>query len=336
MTRRRLTRRQRRRIARLQEERRRRLERRIEERLADGEEESAQAGRVIRRHGQNLLVRDAEGRDRHCLFRQNLGEIVCGDRVLWQPAGDGQGVVVALLPRESVLTRVDFSGRERPLAANVTQLVVVVAPQPEPAGYLTDQYLVAAERMGVKALVALNKADLLNPSALRRFQQRFDLYRRIGYPVVTVSARMEHGLDPLRKRLRGETSILVGQSGVGKSSLINALIPHRPEAVGALSPASGLGRHTTSAATLHFLESGGEIIDSPGVRSFRLGKIDRRDLERGFREFAPWLGRCRFSNCSHRQEPGCALREAAERGEIHPQRLENFLRMMERLEKAAR
>ncbi|RTZ72189.1 MAG: ribosome small subunit-dependent GTPase [Gammaproteobacteria bacterium] len=333
MPRRRLTRRQQERIAQLQEKRRERLARAIEEKLSDRDSATARPGRVIRRHGQNLLVQDDEGRTHHCLFRQNLGEIVCGDRVLWQPAGDDQGVVVALLPRDSVLTRPDYSGRDKPLAANITQLVVVLAPKPEPAGYLTDQYLVAAELMGVKALITLNKADLLDDEALQQFQRRFAHYERIDYPVITVSAKREHGLEPLLERLRGETSILVGQSGVGKSSLINALIPEQPEAVGELSEASGLGRHTTSAATLYFLENGGEIIDSPGVRSFWLGKISRQELEKGFREFLPYLGKCRFSNCSHHQEPGCALKEAVERGEIHPQRLENFLLMAEKLDK---
>ena len=331
MGRRRLTRRQRARIARLQEERRRKPQARLERRLEEAEAAPAREGRVVRRHGQNLLVRDDEGRDHHCLFRQNLGEIVCGDRVLWQPLNDDQGVVVALLPRHSVLVRADLNGKEKPLAANITQLVIVLAPLPEPAGFLTDQYLVAAERMGVKAMLALNKMDLLDSDARNNFVSRYRHYQDIGYPVIEVSARLNHGLEALQHRLNGETSILVGQSGVGKSSLINALLPHRPEAVGELSPASGFGRHTTSAATLHELDGGGEIIDSPGVRSFRPGRLDRRDLEAGFREFQPYLGRCRFSNCTHRQEPGCALREAVDRGEIHPERLESFLRMAERL-----
>ncbi|HIE56312.1 MAG TPA: small ribosomal subunit biogenesis GTPase RsgA [Chromatiaceae bacterium] len=332
MARRRLTRQQRERTRHLQEERRKRLTRRIDEQPGESRGEEAREGRVIRRHGQNLLVRDEEGHDHHCLFRQNLGDIVCGDRVLWQPADNDQGVVVALLPRDTVLPRQDYSGREKPLAANITQLVVVLASKPEPTGFLTDQYLVAAELMGVKALITLNKSDLLSGDELKRFQQRFAHYRRIGYSVITVSARRQHGLNPLMERLEGETSILVGQSGVGKSSLINVLLPRQLEAVGELSEASGLGRHTTSATTLHFLENGGEIIDSPGVRSFRLGRVDRRELERGFREFAPFLGQCRFSNCTHRQEPGCALREAVERGGIHPQRLENFLLMAEKLD----
>ena len=333
MARRRLTRRQQERIRQLQEERRKRLDRRLEASLEESGGEQARPGRVVRRHGQSLLVRDERGQNHLCLFRQNLGDIVCGDRVLWQPVAGDQGVVVALLPRETVLSRSDYSGQDKPLAANITQLVVVLAPRPEPAGYLTDQYLVAAELMGVKALITLNKADLLDDEALGEFRQRFAHYEEIGYPVITVSAKREHGLEPLMQHLTGETSILVGQSGVGKSSLINALIPQQPEAVGELSSGSGLGRHTTSAATLHFLDNGGEIIDSPGVRSFRPGKLSRRELERGFREFTPFLGRCRFSNCSHRQEPGCALRQAVDEGKIHPQRLENFLLMLEKLDR---
>ncbi len=333
MARRRLTRRQLERIRRRQAAQRERLAHQAEARLAQARDAPARKGRVIRRHGQNLRVRDEAGVDHHCLFRQNLGDIVCGDRVLWQPVGDGQGVVVALLPRDTVLSRRDYAGHDKPLAANVTQLVVVLAPRPEPTGYLADQYLVAAELMGAKGLVVLNKADLLDADALDEFRRRFAHYESIGYPVITASAHADEGLDLLRRHLAGETSILVGQSGVGKSSLINALIPHRPEVVGDLSPASGLGRHTTSAATLHSLDNGAELIDSPGVRSFRPGRIDRKTLEKGFREFAPWLGRCRFSNCSHDREPGCALREAAERGEIPPQRLESFLRMAAKLEK---
>ncbi len=333
MAQRRLTNKQRQRIAKLQEDRRKRLSERVDKALLATEDSDTRKGHVISRHGQHLLVQDEQGIKHHCLFRQNLGEIVCGDRVLWQPASDDQGVVVSLLPRDTVLSRPDYSGRDKPLAANITQLIVVLAPKPSPTGYLTDQYLVAAELIGVKALITLNKADLLDAQQWQEFEQQFRYYQDIGYPMVGVSARQEHGLEPLMEHLKGNTSILVGQSGVGKSSLINALIPHHDETIGELSEASGLGRHTTSVATLHFLHNGGEIIDSPGVRSFRLGRITRQQLETGFSEFSPYLGKCQFSNCTHRSEPGCALKEAVNSGDIHPDRLKNFLHMAEQLGK---
>jgi ribosome biogenesis GTPase len=262
------------------------------------------------------------------MFRANLGEVVCGDHVVWQATGDNEAVVVALQPRSSALTRPGYGGREKAIAANITQLIVVLASRPEPTGYLLDQYLVAAETIGVSGLVCLNKADLLNAQEREAFHRRFGVYEAIGYPVIEISAKTEHGLDPLRQHLRDETSILVGQSGVGKSSLVNALIPRENVLEGGLSDATGLGRHTTSAATLYRLESGGELIDSPGVRSFRLGQLDRKALELGFREFLPFLGHCRFHNCVHDAEPGCAIREAVEHGHISAQRLASFQHMI--------
>ena len=161
-----------------------------------------------------------------------------------------------------------------------------------------------------------------------RFHERFAHYEDIGYPVIQISAKTEHGLDPLLEHLRDQTSILVGQSGVGKSSLVNALIPRQQVLEGSLSDATGLGRHTTSAATLYQLESGGELIDSPGVRSFRLGQLTRQELEQGFRDFAPFLGQCRFHNCAHLAEPGCAIRTAVEAGRIRTERLESYQHMV--------
>lgn len=331
MARRKLSERQKARIAKIQEERRRRVSVRAESALGETTGEDSRQGQVVTRHGQHLVVGDEQHRLWHCMLRQNLGDVVCGDRVVWQPTGDTEGVVTAVLPRDSALSRPDYSGRDKPIAANITQLVIVLAPKPEPVGYLIDQYTVAAELIGVKALITLNKADLMDAGQQTDFRQRFALYADIGYPLIQVSAKLDHGLDPLLERLRDQTSILVGQSGVGKSSLVNALIPDQQIQEGRLSEATGHGRHTTSSTTLFWLPTGGQLIDSPGVRSFRLGQLDQRKLEQGFREFAPFLGHCRFSNCHHENEPGCALREAAEQGEIHPQRLENFRHMVRNL-----
>ncbi len=327
MAKRRLTKQQKNRIQAIQDRRRQRHEHHAKAALDAGGEQPTAEGRVVIRHGATLAIEDASGQMVQCRTRQHIGHPVCGDRVLWQRTGQATGVVTALQPRTSVLSRPDYSGRDKPLAANLTQLVVVLAPRPEPSGYLLDQYLVTAELIRVKPLIAINKIDLLEGAALEDFLSGFAHYEAIGYQLVRVSAKREHGLDDLIQRLNRETSILVGQSGVGKSSLINALLPELEVETGRLSEATGLGRHTTSSATLYKLPQGGELIDSPGVRSFRLTELTREELEQGFPEFRPFLGRCRFHNCTHDHEPDCAILTAVESGHIAPQRLANFQRL---------
>jgi ribosome biogenesis GTPase len=324
MPRRRLSERQIERIERIQERRRGRLSERTQAVLTDADEAQPQEGLVVVRHGANLAVEDAAGAVHHCLARQNIGHPVCGDRVVWQSTAPAQGVVTAVQPRSTVLSRPDYAGRDKPLAANLTQLIVVLAPRPEPSEYLLDQYLVAAETMGVGVLILGNKMDLLDPAGRTAFREAFAHYAAIGYRTAWLSLREDRDLSPAARHLAGHTSILVGQSGVGKSSLIQALLPDRDIQIGRLSQATGLGRHTTSAATCYRLPSGGYLIDSPGVRSFRLGDIPLANLERGFRDLAPFLGHCRFANCRHDQEPDCAVKAAVEAGQVHPARLATF------------
>ncbi len=292
----------------------------------------AQHGTVVIRHGKQVVVVDNEQHLTPCQIRQNIGQIVCGDNIIWHRIDEHHGIVSALEERHSALVRPDYSGRDKPIAANITQLVVVIAPQPEPTGYLVEQYLVTAELIGVKAVILLNKCDLLDDSdTARKIEQHLDDYRDIGYETIAISAKQKTGLEQLEQLFAGETSILVGQSGVGKSSLINRLIPDQEIQTGAISEATGLGRHTTSTTTLYRLPTGGRIIDSPGVRSFRLTINSREQLESGFREFAPFLGHCRFSNCSHSHEPDCALIEARDAGKIPSWRLEHFQQLADTL-----
>ncbi|NBC48516.1 MAG: ribosome small subunit-dependent GTPase A [Gammaproteobacteria bacterium] len=324
MARRRLSERQRARIQRIQERRRSKLEARVELARAELEDDRPRGGLVVVRHGANLVVEDDTGHTYHCVSRQHIGEPVCGDLVIWQASGPSTGVVTAIEARQNLLSRPVADGRDKPLAANLDLIAVVIAPQPPPTGFLTDQYLVAAERIGVSTLILCTKMDLLREQERAAFLTGLAHYRDIGYPILPLSLEQPASLKPLRQHLTQRTAILVGQSGVGKSSLIQALLPNRPIQVGALSSATGLGRHTTSAATSYRLDAGSRLIDSPGVRSFRLGRIDRCELEQGFPEFRPYLGGCRFNNCRHLEEPECAIQAAHKQGRIAPARLSAF------------
>lgn len=289
-------------------------------------------GRIVLGHGHSLLLEDEQGRQIACVPRQNLGALVCGDWVLWQDTGMGQGVITGLLPRTSLFVRNDQQGRARPLAANLDTMVLVLAPVPSPQPYLLDQYLISAELLGLEAIICLNKCDLMDGAAMAAFDAEFGLYPNLGYPLVKLSARSGQGLDGLLALLEGRTSILLGQSGVGKSSLAQGLLGDASIKAGSLSIQAGKGRHTTTATRLYHLSQGGTLIDSPGVRSFRPGAASMAELEQGFREFRPWLGQCRFRDCRHLDEPGCALLDALGQGLIQPRRLDHFRHMAGQLQ----
>lgn len=335
MLRRRLSERQLKRIQALQQRRREQRETRAEQQLDAAGDGTPQAGLVVVRHGANLAVERADGRVFHCVSRRHIGDPVCGDQVIWRQTDPNTGVVTAIEPRRTELSRPDAAGRVRALAANLSQIVIVLAPEPPPTGDLLDQYLIAAETLGVQALLVCNKADRLASPAGRALLEELAPYQGIGYACLALSAREARSLSSLSAQLSAHTSILVGQSGVGKSSLAQALLPDQPVQIGRLSQATGLGCHTTSAATCYRLPGGGHLIDSPGVRSFRLPPLDRAGLEQGFREFHPYLGQCRFNDCRHDQEPGCALRAAVAAGALTPERLRVFHRLLAQLAPAS-
>lgn len=233
-------------------------------------------------------------------------------------------MIVRVLERDTTLVRPDNNNRVRPVAANIDQIVIVIACKPSFEYGMLDRYLVAAELIGATPVIVVNKSDLLDTESRSKLEQRLAIYGDIGYSLLFISTRSTDGLRDLHQQLKIHTSVLVGQSGVGKSSLVQALLPDLDIRIGALSRATGLGRHTTTVTTLYHLPDGGDLIDSPGVRDFSLSPVAVDQLAQGFREFRHYLGQCRFHNCRHASEPGCAVQDAARSGVINQRRLANY------------
>ena len=286
------------------------------------------SGLVIVNYGKNQLVETAAGDIIRCVARRGLSQIVCGDEVDWLQTGDNSGVIETLKPRRSVLYRASGNNGQRPLVANIDQLVIEAALEPALDYFLIDKYCIAAELAQTEPLLVINKADLLQDNDRERIGVLISEYRQIGYRTLLTSALENTGIEAFSACLTGKTSILVGQSGVGKSSLIKRLLPNQDIVTGRLSAASGLGKHTTTSTTLYHLPQGGRLIDSPGVRDFHLATVPGEALGNGFREFRPYLGQCRFNNCRHRSEPGCAIHAAVAAGHILERRMNSYHRLM--------
>ncbi len=285
-------------------------------------------GLVIANFGKQVAVEDSEtGLEYRCHLRSATTDAVTGDIVEWRE-GEPAGTVESLSERRNALQRPDKNGRLRTVCANIDQLILVVAPRPLCHPNLVDRYLVAAEAHAVRPVVLLNKSDLLNADGDAATLAMLDRLRAVGYPVLHCSARTDAGLDALKAALKNQTSVFFGQSGVGKSSLVNALLPDVDTAVGALSEGVEKGRHTTTTTRLFHLPAGGQLIDSPGVREFSMVNLTREQIETGFPEFRPLLGHCKFRNCTHQQEPDCALRTAYAAGDIFPERWASFWQIL--------
>lgn len=337
MSKRKLSRQQAWRIEKIHGERAKRAARRdtdAQDALSGGELGPEQDGLVVAHYGTQVAVESQPGHSQRCHLRANIESLVTGDRVVWCE-GDPMGVVVAQRERHSVLSRPDPYGNLKPVAANIDQILLVIAPLPEPHGNLIDRYLVAAEAVGIEPVILLNKTDLLEnaPTLQATIDDLLAIYPTLGYRVIHTSIKTG-GLAELHSALYERTSVFVGQSGVGKSSLVNVLLPAARLRVGALSEASQKGTHTTTTAQLLHLDCGGTLIDSPGIREFGLWHMSRAQVEQGFREFRPLLGCCKFRDCQHEHEPGCAILQGAGSGKISARRLESYRRIIASLDAA--
>ncbi|WP_165855473.1 small ribosomal subunit biogenesis GTPase RsgA [Marinobacter sp. JSM 1782161] len=339
MAKRRLNKQQKWRIEKIQEERAARASRRerdIDRKLQSGELGDEQSGLIIAHFGKQIDVEVLEGEQRgeitRCHVRTNLGPLVTGDRVIWRPGADDLGVIVALQDRDSLLQRPDKFGQLKPVAANIDHIILVIAPEPEPHDNLVDRYLVAAENCDITPVLLLNKTDLLSDDNRSAINALLERYRGLGYQVEQTSVHHAPEEDSTIERLlKDRTSVFVGQSGVGKSSIIRRLLQDNSIRVGDVSESTGKGVHTTTTARLFHLGNG-DLIDSPGIREFGLWHMDPEHLEYGFREIRPLIGTCRFRNCRHQAEPGCALLEAEARGDISPERMQSFRRIYTEME----
>ena len=293
----------------------------------------SQHGRIITRKGNRLIVKpDGSKVTVRCAQRKKLPPLAIGDEVIWESTSKGEGVITELDPRSSLLSRPDpFNHRKKPIAANIDQILIVTAPEPGIDPLQIDRILVAATASQIDALLVINKVDLLSPKQREDLHQQLTPYEKLSIPLLWGSTTVTDGLIEIERQLEGKSSVLVGPSGAGKSSIIQALLPHEEIATGTLSAASGQGRLTTSVSTLYPLTCGGNLVDSPGIREFGLWDLDEETIRNGFGEFDEFSGQCRFSNCRHLSEPGCAITAAVEHGEISADRLLHYRTLIEAL-----
>ena len=330
MAKRKLTRRQNWRIQKIQEERAARASKKdasIDQQLDSSDLGPEQHGLIISHFGRTVDVEasdgDIQGKIFRCHMRTNLGQLVTGDRVIWR-MGKESGVVVAKQERTTELLRPNPYGEMKPVAANIDFIVITIAVEPTPFANLIDRYLVASELSGIEPVILLNKTDLLTEKNRKAVDEILQRYRDLDYQVLEASSSSEQGLNQLKEKLKNRISVFVGQSGVGKSSLINMLLPGVDLKVGELSAQTKKGKHTTTTARLFHFPDGGDLIDSPGIREFGLWHIEPDQVIEGFKELRSVSGMCQFRDCKHEKEPGCALKNAVEDGTISTQRWNSY------------
>jgi ribosome biogenesis GTPase len=297
------------------------------------DQSSRQEGRVLTVHGLTSTVRTEDGQLYQCATRRLLKNlntdqrnvIAAGDRVLFRIGHGRQGVVERVEPRRGVLSRTS-RGRQQVIVANVDQLIIIAsAAEPRLKPNLIDRFLVTAERADIRPVVCINKIDLVDPADL---QPLAGVYGQMGYEVLLLSARTGFGLERLKRILSGGESVMAGQSGVGKSSLLNAIEPQLKLPVRDVSPDTQKGRHTTSTAQLLPLSQGGFVVDTPGVRQFQLWDVVPAEVAGFYRDLRPYVSLCRFPDCTHTHEARCAVKDAVADGRLDARRYESYRQLL--------
>ena len=284
-------------------------------------DEIEHSGKVITRYGQRQLVENEQGRVYQSVSRQNIGLSVAGDRVLFQKTKHDEAIVTAIYPRDSELKR-----QGKLIAANIDQLWLVVALEPHYEFELIDRYLIMAENSKFPIGIIVNKIELSSDE--KSTTKDFLNYKSLGYDVHFVSVKNQTNLDSFKEKLVHKSHIFLGQSGVGKSSLINSLIPDLELRVNEISNKSKLGKHTTTNTTIYHIPSGGDLIDSPGVREFQLENLTELEIKSGFKEFKALSSECRFRDCRHINEPNCAVKDSLDQGKISNNRYQSYLNIL--------
>ena len=284
-------------------------------------DEIEHSGKVITRYGQRQLVENEQGRVFQSVSRQNIGLSVAGDRVLFQKTKHDEAIVTAIYPRDSELKR-----QGKLIAANIDQLWLVVALEPHYEFELIDRYLIMAENSKLPIGIIVNKIELSSDE--KSTTKDFLNYKSLGYDVHFVSVKNQTNLDSFKEKLVHKSHIFLGQSGVGKSSLINSLIPDLELRVNEISNKSKLGKHTTTNTTIYHIPSGGDLIDSPGVREFQLENLTELEIKSGFKEFKALSSECRFRDCRHINEPNCAVKDSLDQGKISNSRYQSYLNIL--------
>jgi ribosome biogenesis GTPase len=316
-----LTRKQKWRIDKVQSDKIARADKAASKAESELDDEKEYQGIVITRYGQRQLVEDENGIVFQSVSRQNIGFSVAGDKILFQKTKHDDAIVTAIYPRDNELKRQD-----KLIAANIDQLWLVVAIEPHYEFELIDRYLIMAENSNLPIGIIVNKIELSSNKS--KTENDFLNYQSLGYDVHFLSVKKQINLDFFKEQLVNKSHIFLGQSGVGKSSLINSLIPDLQLRVNEISSKSKLGKHTTTNTTIYHIPSGGDLIDSPGVREFQLDSLTELEIKSGFKEFRALSDACRFRDCRHINEPNCAVKESLDQGKINPNRYQSYLNIL--------